>query len=112
MDQKTQKQISPNYKKIFQDIIKLKHPEKQSVCENILAKDELSFLDVLKLNTLIFGHHEKKQSANYRSYDQATILEILDFQKKNKLNNTQVANHFKMSRNTIAAWKKIFNTEE
>lgn len=112
MDQKTQKQISPNYKKIFEDIIKLKHPEKQSACEKILDKDELSFLDVLKLNTLIFDNHTKKQNTKYRSYDQSTILEILNFQKKNKLNNTQVANHFKMSRNTIAAWKNIFNTED
>ncbi|HLW30892.1 MAG TPA: hypothetical protein VKX40_01430 [Aequorivita sp.] len=82
MDQKAQKNITPNYKRIFEDIIKLKHPEKQSACEKILDKDELSFLDVLKLNTLIFDNHAKKQNTKYRSYDEATILEILNFQKK------------------------------
>ncbi|HUH25918.1 MAG TPA: helix-turn-helix domain-containing protein [Flavobacterium sp.] len=44
----------------------------------------------------------------YRSYDKATIIEILNYQKKNGLNNTQLANHFKLSRNTVAKWERLF----
>lgn len=45
----------------------------------------------------------------YRSYDKATIIEILNYQKKNSLNNTQLSNHFKLSRNTVTKWKTLFN---
>jgi len=33
-------------------------------------------------------------------YNTSAILQILDYQKENKLNNIQLAAYFKMSRNT------------
>ena len=42
------------------------------------------------------------------SFDQESILKILDYQKRHKCNNTELARHFKISRNTVASWKKRF----
>ncbi|UHO40572.1 helix-turn-helix domain-containing protein [Chryseobacterium capnotolerans] len=102
-----EKYKQPDFKKIYKDIITIKCPDKYNLCEYLLLKDELLALDILKLNTIIFGASEKKNS-QYHSYKRTDVLRILDYQKKNKLNNTQLAHHFKLSRNTIAKWRKIF----
>lgn len=104
------KTVSPDYKKIYTDIIERKYPEKITQCHSILRKQELSALDIIKLNSLLFDAECKETSiANQRhkSYDLFTIQEILEYQKKNMLNNTQVAIHFKLSRNTVAKWRKM-----
>jgi len=49
-----------------------------------------------------------RDNQKLKSYDKNTILQILDYQKKHHLNNTELALHFKLSRNTVAKWKKIF----
>lgn len=96
----------PDYKKIFDDIIKLKYPDKKDICNKILAKDTLSILDVIIINDIIFG--ETTDSQKFRCYDKKAIFEILEFQKKYSLNNSQLARHFKLSRNSITKWKKSF----
>ncbi|TDS56855.1 helix-turn-helix domain-containing protein [Myroides indicus] len=101
----------PNYKRIYMDLIDRKYPEKQAICDSILAQEKLSFMDVIRLNEIMFEKNKKEKllrDHKYRSYDEKTIIKILKYQKENQLNNSQVANHFKMSRNTIANWKKIF----
>ncbi|WP_419867928.1 helix-turn-helix domain-containing protein [Chryseobacterium sp. CT-SW4] len=99
----------PNYKKIYTDIINKKYPEKLTTCKTLLLKNKLSFLDVIKLNQKIFGNNETLSgNQRHRSYDVKTIFEILDYQKKHNLNNSQLAIHFKLSRNTVAKWKKNF----
>lgn len=109
MDQQIQEINQPDYKKIFIDIIIKKFPEKITNCETILQKQKLSGLDILKLNSIIFGHFEKMQeNQKYRSYNKRTILSILDYQRKNNLNNTELARHYKISRNTITKWKRYF----
>lgn len=93
------------------DILSKKYPEKEHKCRYILEKKELSVLDIIKINEIIFGITDKEESINnqkHRSYDHSTVLEILNYQKKNKLNNSQLATHFKLSRNTIAKWRKNF----
>lgn len=105
------KNQSPNYKLIFTDILEKKYPEKTKNCEEILHKDNLSTLDILALNQIIFGitdkqSEEKKQK--HRSYKKSDVFHILSYQKKNNLNNSQLAKHFKLSRNTICKWKKKF----
>lgn len=105
------KTTSPDYKRIFKDMIEMKYPEKEEICKNILSKKELSSLDILSLNRKIFGNEDKETeqfNQSHRSYDKETILEILHHQKKNKLNNSELARDLKMSRNTIAKWKKLF----
>jgi hypothetical protein len=98
----------PNYNKIYIDLLDAKFPEKLKKFKSILdRKKQLSVLDVIKLNEDLFGVSYKERQ-KYRSYDKPAILEILGYQKKNRLNNSQVATHFRISRNTVAAWKKKF----
>lgn len=112
MDQKTQKITNiPNYKQIYKDLIEQKYPHKKATCTVILEKEQLTFLDVIELNELIFETVSKKtleMNQKYRSYDKDTIIDILNYQKKNGLNNTQLSNHFKLSRNTVTKWKSLF----
>lgn len=103
---------APNYSKIYTDIILKKHPEKYECCRAILQKEALSMLDVIKLNQMIFiveDFRAAEFSGKQRAYDKSSILEILDYQKVNGYNNTQIASKFKLRRNSVAKWKKIFN---
>jgi len=98
----------PNYNRIYIDLLEAKFPEKLKYFKSILdRKKQLSVLDVIKLNEDLFGVSCKERQ-KYRSYDKPTVLEILDYQKKNRLNDTQLATHFRLSRNTVATWKKKF----
>lgn len=102
----------PDYKKIYSDIILKKYPGKYASCSSILQKKVLSVLDVIKLNQLIFSFEDLETSVfnqKHRSYDEDTILEILDYQKKNGYTNKQVADEFRLSRNSVAKWKKLFS---
>jgi hypothetical protein len=104
--------LAPNYKKIYSDIVSIKYPEKYEVCNSILEKKVLSVLDIIKLNHIIFAFEDQKTAKfnqKQRSYDESTILEILEYQKRKGYNNTEMADEFKMSRNSIAKWRKIFN---
>ncbi len=101
----------PDYKKIYQDLIRDKHPDKEERCSMILAKDTLSVLDVLRLNELLFKHTAKKNlsfNQQHKAYDIATIKQILNYQQEYQLNNTELATQFKLSRNTIMKWRKNF----
>ncbi|EJL70316.1 hypothetical protein [Chryseobacterium populi] len=105
----------PDYRRIYQDIIMIKHPEKEEICKEILLQTKLTGLDIIKLNNLIFGSGNKDSSSSnrkHRSYDESSILEILTFQKKYGYTNKRVAAHFKLSRNTITSWKKKFSMSE
>lgn len=111
MDKEIRKITVPDYKRIFNDILLYKHPEKKNECVLLLQKENLSTLDVIRLNSIIFKNHSEKDkipNQKHRSYDQSTILQILDYQKTNRLNNIQTALYFKLSRNTITKWKKHF----
>lgn len=101
----------PNYKKIYSDIINKKYPFKMEKCSSLLDKKILSVIDIVELNKRIFGTNletTSRQNQRLRSYTQSDIMQILDYQKKNGLNNSQLSRHFNLSRNTIAKWKKLF----
>ncbi|KXH82796.1 hypothetical protein [Chryseobacterium kwangjuense] len=106
MEKEIQPINSPDYKKIYQDILRIKYPEKTEACKNILKKRHLTSMDVVLLNEIIFGKESIISNQPHKSYDCDTIHEILNFQIKNQLNNSQLAKHFKLSRNTILKWKK------
>ena len=112
MDKETQQRvIIPNYKRIYEDLLDRKYPHKKEACKAVLAKEKLSSIDVFLLNNLIFDkdiRDEHESDQKYRSYDKASILKILQYQKRNNLNNSQLAKHFGLSRNTVAKWKKMF----
>jgi len=105
------KNTQPDYKAIYKDILNKEHPEKKEECEKLLRKEHLSVLNIIELNRKIFGTSDKEtkmSNQRRRSYNPTDILQILEYQKKNKLNNVQLASHFGLSRNTVAKWKKIF----
>lgn len=99
-----------NYKQIYSDILDKKFPEKSLECYSILNKRNLSAIDIIELNKKIFESNKETEHINqkYRSYNKSDILKILDYQKKHKFNNSQLALHFKLSRNSVAKWKKMF----
>lgn len=100
----------PNYQKIFQDIIAYDFPDVKKECKSILKKAKLTSRDVINLNQKIFKSKSPEESENpkFRSYDKQTVVEILEFQRKNMLNDTQLAKHFSISRNTIRKWRNSF----
>lgn len=106
---------SPNYTRIYQDIIEKKYPEKKEKCLHLLEKKKLTTREIILINTIIFGGEKisgiVESSSKFRSYDLETIKYILQYQLINKLNNTQTASYFKISRNTLAKWKKMSRTD-
>jgi len=113
MDRQIQKiNTTPDYHRIYSDILQLKYPEKEKYCQTILSKKQLSVLEVIKVNDIIFSQQKKENLAlnqMHRAYNEQVILQILNYQKRNNLNNTQLALHFKLSRNTVAKWRKLYN---
>ncbi|SMP21486.1 helix-turn-helix domain-containing protein [Chryseobacterium profundimaris] len=105
---------TPNYKRIFEDIISRKCPEKYSLCAHILDKDEISALDVLKLNDIVFDKNSSSESNNqkHKCYDSETINKVLNYQKENNLSNVAVSKHFNLSRSTVSKWRKIFSSSQ
>lgn len=99
--------IEPDYKKIYTDIIAFKHTDKHVSCKNLLTKTKLSILDVIELNNIIFGT-KTQNNQKYKAYDRCTIIKILQHQKTHALNNTQLAKHFNLSKNTVTKWKKRY----
>ncbi|AYZ12861.1 helix-turn-helix domain-containing protein [Chryseobacterium arthrosphaerae] len=105
------KKSQPNYKRIYSDIIDRKFPHKKAECEKLLGKKMLSAMDIMELNNRIFGTRDKnikKMNQKLRSYNEADILRILNYQKNHKMNNIQIAEHFGLSRNTMTKWRRMF----
>ena len=102
---------TPDYQKIYRDMIRIKYPEKEAACSAILKKRRVELMDIIRLNDIITGNKDEKTIRNnqkLKSYDKKAIFQMLDYQKKHRLNNTQLARHFKLSRNTVAKWKQLF----
>ncbi|WP_294240876.1 MULTISPECIES: helix-turn-helix domain-containing protein [Chryseobacterium] len=92
-------------------MIRIKYPEKAGLCQKILNKKTLELMDIIRLNAIIAGSgcaENVSYNQKLKSYDKRAILQILDHQKKHRLNNSQLSRHFKLSRNTVAKWKKLF----
>lgn len=102
--------MRPDYHKIFTDMIEEACPGKLSDYTDILGKESLSVQDVITLNARINRTADRAiHTANqkHKAYSISDIREILNYGQKHKLNNTQLAAHFKMSRNTVGKWKKM-----
>lgn len=95
------------------DILERKFPNKIEDCRYLLDKDNLSVLEVIALDKKIFGVtiENEKSNQKHRSYTKGAIIEILIYQEKHRLNNTELALHFKLSRNTVTKWKKRFKIQ-
>ena len=100
--------LIPNYKLIYMDYLTQKHPSFISVVMDILTKESLSIYDVMTIEKRLEPLIGKDNYREFRAYDRKTIFKILDYQKKHKLNNSELGKHFNLSRVTIAKWKKMF----
>jgi PIN domain nuclease of toxin-antitoxin system len=100
----------PDYRQIYTDILNKKFAHKKDECEELLSKKILSAIDIIELNNKIFGKNTETEKFNqrYRSYNKSSILKILDYQKEHQINNSELAKHFNLSRNTVTKWKKLF----
>ena len=103
--------IKPDYRKIYQDLIRAKFPHRESDFLAVLQKEEFTNYDVIQLNRNLFGKSEVEygsENQKLKSYSQDTIIKVLKYQIENKYSNSAIANQFNISRNTIARWKKFF----
>lgn len=92
-------------------MIKMNFPDKLEVCAYILDKTKITSMDIITIQEKLFGiqnNFTEQSSKRFRSYDKSTILTILDYQKEHRINNSELARHFKLSRNTVSKWKKLF----
>ena len=65
-----------NYQQIFRDILDTKYPEKKKVCIPLLQKENLSAMDIVKINTEIFGisreyPHKSNSARKYKNPESA-----------------------------------------
>ncbi|MCW3162434.1 helix-turn-helix domain-containing protein [Chryseobacterium oryctis] len=107
-------QNSPDYNKIYSDIIAKKFPHKWQSCKSILEKETLTSVDIIKINEKIFDGIQTNSVDNQRlrAYSKEDILKILEYQTKNRLNKSQLAAHFRLSRNTITKWRRLYLVDE
>lgn len=102
----------PDYIRIFEDIVMKRCPERLSEFNYYFRKKNLNIIEIVELNKKIFGLEDKKAmlfNQKHKSYDYETIVHILTYQQKQKLNNSQLANHFNLSRNTVTKWRKLYS---
>ena len=73
---KIMQKVSINYKQIFNDIIDTKFPHKKDDCLHLLNKEELSAIDIIRINKKIFGQNNENEILNqkHRSYSKSDIL--------------------------------------
>src|SRR5690554_7497522 len=81
------KKTTPNYKKIYTDLVEMKYPHKRDECAFLLEKSYLEVMDVIHLNNLLFGK-KNKENQKYRSYDNIAVYRILYYQKKRSEEHT------------------------
>jgi hypothetical protein len=106
--------MKPNYTKIYKDLIayrKLYDRMTPAIADRI--NNIKTAKDILDIENYLFGNMtgENEQNINQqlKSYDEESIREILNDQKKNNLNNTQLAIKHNLSRNTVTRWKKVYS---
>jgi response regulator of citrate/malate metabolism len=106
--------MKPNYSKIYHDLLQAEHPEKlkdtkvKELLKNLNTSDE-----VIKFNEKLFKQSKESQENNQklRTYDKATMLKILAYQKQHGFSSNYISKQYKISRTTIAKWKKICENE-
>lgn len=101
----------PDFCRIFQEITQ-KNERSEMLIEHIENIKEWNSLTVIKMNEKVFaepGRENLKCNQKHKAYDKYSIKEILNYQEKNNLNNSEMMRLFKISRNTIARWKKMFS---
>ncbi|MCW3169093.1 helix-turn-helix domain-containing protein [Chryseobacterium sp. 09-1422] len=102
--------MRPNYSKIYHDLLQAEYPEKlkdvkvTELLQNLNTSDE-----VIKFNEKLFKQSKESLENNQklRTYDRETMLKILMYQKQHGFSSNYISKKYKISRTTIAKWKKI-----
>lgn len=103
--------MTPDYKRIYTDIINIRYPERKDDFKDLLDKQNISAADVLAINRRIFGNSTVDSeilNQKHKAYRRSDIFEMLNYQRAHNLNNSELARHFKVSRNTVAKWRRVF----
>ncbi|ALR29142.1 MULTISPECIES: hypothetical protein [Chryseobacterium] len=106
--------MRPNYKKIYQDMLKQDQPEKlQDPKIQTLLKNLKTTEDVLNFNELVFKQSKEslRNNQKLKTYDKKTMLKLLQYQKKHGFSTSYMSTKYKISRTTLAKWKKTFEEE-
>jgi len=106
--------MKPNYSKIYHDMLKLEHPDKFNDPKiKELLKRLNTTQDVLNFNEKIFKQSRESQRDNQKlkTYDKKTMLKLLEYQHKHGFSTSFMSKKYKISRTTIAKWKKTFEEE-
>ena len=107
----SKKNLNPDYKAIFQDLAQQQFGEDIPLDIQNRIEHLSSHLDVLEVNKLIFNqNYSSKETAQMKAYDRASIEKVLQTQEKDQLSNREIALMFHLSRNTIAKWRKEYNS--
>ena len=100
-----------DFGRIFKEIAQKKEYS-ESVIDYIVNVEEWNSLNVIKISEKI-GEKPRgenlKLNQKHRAYDEQSVKEILNYQKINNLNNSEMMRLFNISRNSIAKWKKMFS---
>ncbi|MCX8524203.1 helix-turn-helix domain-containing protein [Chryseobacterium formosus] len=106
--------MRPNYNRIYEDLLKMKHPEKLE-CPKV--KEQLGKLnstdEILKLNERLFKPSKETAKTNQqlKTYDKKTMMKLLSYQKKHSLSTSFMSRKYNISRTTFSKWKKILEEE-
>ncbi|MCW3159994.1 helix-turn-helix domain-containing protein [Chryseobacterium oryctis] len=106
--------MRPNYNKIYQDMLRLEHPDKLKDPKILKMLKKLDTTEeVLKFNDKIFKRSKESERNNQKlkTYDKKTMLKLLEYQQKHGFSTSYMSKKYKISRTTIAKWKKTFEDE-
>lgn len=87
---------------------KLQDPKIQSLLKNLKTTE-----DVLNFNELVFKQSKEslRNNQKLKTYDKKTMLKLLQYQKKHGFSTSFMSKKYKISRTTLAKWKKTFEEE-
>jgi|SRR5690606_7439334 len=103
---------NPDYQKIYKEITERFHPDKMDKVKTYIQKEEWTSFDVITVSNILINKkkiHGQRIDRQHKAYDEHTIKAILKHQKEYGMNNSEAARFFKISRNTIISWKKIYS---
>ncbi|MCU7612909.1 helix-turn-helix domain-containing protein [Chryseobacterium sp. GMJ5] len=106
--------MKPNYSKIYHDLLKEEYPEKLKDEKILQLLQNLDTSEqVIRFNEKVFKQSKESQENNQklRTYDKETMLKILQYQKDHGFSSNYISKKYKISRTTIAKWKKMYEEE-
>lgn len=110
-----------NYELLYTDFVTesvhFSEQEKAEMLKELTGngKERITYKTLLRLNGIIARkvrreHLQSKYATQLKAYDRPFIQSVLKYQKKYGLTNSDISKQFKISRNTVNRWKKVFGS--